>query len=143
MFVICEFVQNSGNQVVSSQWYLVTSISVGVVEKVTNSGVFTAETKLSLSLISSRKGRITEKNSDYRPLVAPTSRPPGHNWRSRLPQDHNWHSRPQTHDQIFVIEGLRKVYTKGEPYWTNTDRDISDLLHPYHCEETGTVSRQV
>ena len=28
MFVISEFVQNSGNQVVSSQWYLVTSISV-------------------------------------------------------------------------------------------------------------------
>ena len=47
------------------------------------------------------------------------SRPPGH----------NWHSRPKKRNQIFVIEGLRKVYTKGEPHWTNTDRDIGDLLH--------------
>ena len=36
------------------------------------------------------------------------------------------------HDQIFVIQGLGKVYTKGEPCQTNASGEISDLLHPWH-----------
>ena len=50
----------------------------------------------------------------------------------------NWDNLTPKYDQIFIIQPLEKLYTKGHLPQTNTGREIGDLLHPYLSGSSST-----